>query len=136
MSENNVNITKRAYAFQGYASSYKTEILNSVYSELQLKDIESAIRNKLKRLLTELTGFKYMTTVFLVLKKIESDDKTKYDTFYSYSKAETFINESDIDDLFKSIYATIISNIQKFLRKGSNIILIFQSIIPWLVTVI
>ena len=134
LSENNVNITKRA--FQGYASSYKTEILNSVYSELQLKDIESAIRNKLKRLLTELTGFKYMTTVFLVLKKIESDDKTKYDTFYSHSEAETITNESDIDNLFKSIYATIISNIQKFLRKGSNIILIFQSIIPWLVTVI
>ena len=52
---------------------------------------------------------------------MESDDKTKYDTFYSNSKAETIINEREIDDdVFKSIYTTIISNIQKFLGKGSG----------------
>ena len=33
-----------------------------------------------------------------MFKKIKSDDKTKYDTFYSSSKAEAIINESDIDD--------------------------------------
>ena len=33
-----------------------------------------------------------------MLKKIESEDKTKYDTLYSHSKSETLINESDIDD--------------------------------------
>ena len=33
-----------------------------------------------------------------MFKKIKSDDKTKYDTFYSSSKAETIINESGIDD--------------------------------------
>ena len=59
-----------------------------------------------------------MTILVLVLKKIESDDKRKHDTFYSFSKAETIINESDIDDVFESIYATIISNIQKSLEKG------------------
>ena len=36
----------------------------------------------------------------LLLKKIESKDKTKYDTFYSSSKAEIIINKSDIDDVF------------------------------------
>ena len=49
-----------------------------------------------------------MTTLFSVLKKIEIDDKTKYDTFYSNSKAEIIINESDTDDAFESIYTTII----------------------------
>ena len=39
-----------------------------------------------------------MTTPVLVLKKIE----TKYDTFYSYSKAETIINESDTDYVIES----------------------------------
>ena len=34
---------------------------------------------------------------------------------YSNSKAETITNESDIDDVFKSIYITIISNTQKSL---------------------
>ena len=43
-----------------------------------------------------------MTTLGLVFKKIESEDKTKYDR-------EIIINESDTD-VFESIYSTIISN--------------------------
>ena len=61
-----------------------------------------------------------MTILALVFKKIESEDKTKYDTFYSNSKAKIIINENDIDDAFQSIYTTIISNIQKSLGKGSG----------------
>ena len=55
-----------------------------------------------------------------MLKIIERKGKTKYDTFYSHSKAETIINESDIDDLVESICTTIISNIQKSLEKSSG----------------
>ena len=61
-----------------------------------------------------------MAILVLEFKKIENDDKTKYITFYSTSKAEAIINETDIDDLFQSIYSTIISNIQKYLGKGSG----------------
>ena len=39
-----------------------------------------------------------VTTLVLVFKKIESKDKTKYDNFYSSSKAEIIINESDTDN--------------------------------------
>ena len=63
-----------------------------------------------------------------MLKKAESNDETKYDSFYSHSKVGTIINESDIDDVFEShhnhiwitIYTTIISSIQKSLGKGSG----------------
>ena len=48
-----------------------------------------------------------MTTLVLMFKKIENEDKTKYDNFYPNSKAEIIINESDIDDVFQSIYTTI-----------------------------
>ena len=34
-------------------------------------------------LLTQLKSFKFETTLFLVFKKIESDDKTEYDTFHT-----------------------------------------------------
>ena len=34
-------------------------------------------------LLTQLKTFKFGTTLFLVFKKIESDDKTEYDTFHT-----------------------------------------------------
>ena len=44
-----------------------------------------------------------MTALVLVFKKIESDDKTKYDTFCSNSKIEIIMNESNIDDVFESI---------------------------------
>ena len=48
-----------------------------------------------------------MTILVLVLRKIESDDKTKYGTFYSYSKAEIITNESHIGDLSELIYTTV-----------------------------
>ena len=59
-----------------------------------------------------------MATLALELKKMTI--KQNMTTFYSHSKAEKFINESDIDDVFESIYIIIISNIQKCLEKGSG----------------
>ena len=53
----------------------------------------------------------------LVFTKIKSDGKTKYDFFYSHSKAETIINESDIGDIFESTNTTVILVMQKILRK-------------------
>ena len=58
-----------------------------------------------------------MTTLVLAFQKIESDSKTKYDSFYSISKAEIIVNEKDIDVLLKSIYTAVILNIQKSLGK-------------------
>ena len=95
---------KRLHAYKGNTCTYSVEILNSFNPELQLKNTESAIKNKLIDLLTELKGFKFVTTLLLEFKKIQSDDKTISKTFYSNSKAETNINESDIADLFESIY--------------------------------
>ena len=118
MNEKTVKITKQIHALKGYVSSYNVEISKSINPEQQRKGTESATERKLKQLLSELRGFKLVTTPALVLKNIESEDKTKYDTFYLHSKAERIINESDIDDVFKSIYTTIISNIHKIFRKS------------------
>ena len=72
-----------------------------------------------------------MITLTLVFKKIECEDKTKYDGFYSISKAEIIINDSD--NVFQSIYTTVIINIQKSLRRlliySLIILLLFQSVI-------
>ena len=82
LNEKHVKITKRAHDHTGYASSYNVEILNSFNPELQLKHTESSIKNTLKALFTELKRFKLVATLVSGLKKIESDDKTKYNTFY------------------------------------------------------
>ena len=65
-----------------------------------------------------------MAALVLRFKKIQSDDKTPYSTFHSNSKAETIINESDIDDVFEPIYNSIISEIQKILGKDSGWIIL------------
>ena len=68
--------------------------------------------------MSELKGFKFVKTLVLEIKKIEIDHKTKYDTFCSNLKAEAIINESDIADVFESVYIIIILNIQKSLGKS------------------
>ena len=52
-------------------------------------------------------------------------------TLFIQTQAEIIIYESDTDDIFESIYTTIISNIQKSLGKGSG--LLIQSLIIILV---
>ena len=48
-----VKITKGSHDYKGYASTCNVDFLNLLNSELQLKNTESAIKNKLKDLLTE-----------------------------------------------------------------------------------
>ena len=112
LNRKNLKITKRT-CLQGFC-----KILNSFNPKLQVKDTESVIKSNLIDLLTQLKDFKFVTTLYLVFKKIESEDQTKYEKFYSGSKAEVFFNESVLDDMSQSIYTTIISSIQKFLAKG------------------
>ena len=72
--------------------------------------------------MSKLKGFKFVTTLVLVFKKIESEDRTKCDNFYSSPKTEIIINESDIDDVFQSVHTTIMSNMQKSLEGSGWII--------------
>ena len=66
-------------------------------------DTKSATKSKLIELLTQLKGFEFVTTFVLMFKKMESEDKTKYDNFYSSSIAEIIISENDIDGVYQSI---------------------------------
>ena len=59
-------------------------MLTSFNPELQLKEIESAIKSKLIDFLTQLKSFRFVTTLVLVLKEIVNNDKTKYGIFYSH----------------------------------------------------
>ena len=68
LDKKNVKI-KQTQAFRGYVSSFNVEILNSFNPELQVKGSESAIKTKLIELLTQLKGFKFVTTLVLVFKK-------------------------------------------------------------------
>ena len=110
----NVKITKQPHDFKGYANSYNVEILNYLNPGLQLN-----------RFIVYIKRFQIRDNTILVLefKKVQSNDKTLYSTFYSNSRTEIIINESDIDDVSKSIYTTTIWNIQKSLGQGSGCII-------------
>ena len=82
LTKQNVKITTQADAFNGYASCYNVDILNSFNPELKLKDTKSTIENKLKDSLSKLRQFKFAKTLVLVLKRIESESATKFDLFY------------------------------------------------------
>ena len=57
-----VKVTKQKHAFKGCPSTYNVEILDS----------ESATKSKLIELLTQLKGFKFVASLVLVFKKIQS----------------------------------------------------------------
>ena len=61
-----------------------------------------------------------MIRLVFVVKKIVSEEKEKYGTFYLHAKAGTIINKSDIDNIFESIYTKITWNLQTFLEKSSS----------------
>ena len=115
---------KQSQAYKGYASTYSVEIFNSLNPELQLKNIKSAIKNKLMYSLSRLRRFKFVTKLVLEFQKMKNDDKIIYSNFDSNSKAETIFTENDIVDVFESIYITIISNIQKSLGQRSGWIIV------------
>ena len=92
---------------------------NSFNPEIQLKDTESAFKSKLIESLTPLKDFKFATTLILVFRKLKSEDKIKYDSFYSSSKAEIITNESNIDDVFELVYTAVITNVQRWFSDWS-----------------
>ena len=78
----NAKIIKRSLPCEVYAINYQIKILNSFNLLLLLKNNKPTIKHKLIDLLSEWRRFKFLTTLVLEFKKIESDDETKYSTFY------------------------------------------------------
>ena len=82
----NANITKESRACKGYANTYNVEIWNSFNLELQLKNTQFAMKNKLiKDLLFGLRGLKLVAILVLEFKKIESEYSCCNDSCYNDS---------------------------------------------------
>ena len=71
-----------SHVYKGYASTYHVRILKYFNPELQLNNAESASKNILIDLLSQLRGFKFVIALALEFKK-KGDDETKYSAFYS-----------------------------------------------------
>lgn len=78
--------------------------MNSIAPELQLKDTESTIKNKLKTICSmNRLRFKSVTILVLKFKEIEDDDRPQYSTFYLILRTEIIINGTDTDDTLESV---------------------------------
>ena len=60
-----IKTTKRSYVYKSYACTYDVEILNYFNPQIQLKDTESSMKNKHKKLLTKLKNFKFVAILVL-----------------------------------------------------------------------
>ena len=83
---------KWEHAFEGFGNTYNTGSLNSFNPELLLKDTEYIIKSKLIKILTQLKGFKFVTGLVIVFKKIKSEDETRFENVCLSSKEESIIN--------------------------------------------
>ena len=76
-----MSIKKTDQAFEGYAMSYKSEIVEKKDLILQLEASKLSIKNLLSNLLNETKGFKYQITVEVFLKKYNIMEKFNLDQF-------------------------------------------------------
>ena len=86
---------------------YNVGILNLFDPELQLINIKSIIKNKLKELLSELNKSKVQIIIILEYKK-RNDRKI----FNSCTKL--IASDSDIDEAFKSMHQSIMTKIKNY----------------------
>ena len=77
--------------------------MSSFTPELQLKDTESTIKNKLKAICSmNPLRFKSVTILVLKFKEIEDGDR-QYRIFYLSLRTEIIINDMDTDDTLESV---------------------------------
>ena len=91
------------------------EILNIFDPELQLINTKSMIENKLKEFQSELKRFKVQTTLVL-------DYNKRNDRKIFYLCTKLIASDSDIDEVFKSMYQNIMPKIKNmFVRIGLSL---------------
>ena len=108
-----LRIVKSSNTFNGYARSYKVEIVDLV----QLQTRKSSIEDLVKDLLDEMKGFKYQITVTVLLSKVKTNGSIEYLPIYFNSTTKTVINlEFSLDKSFQEI----LYRIDNWINEGSG----------------
>ena len=107
-----LSVVKKSNAFKGYARSYKSEIVDSKDSNVQLEASKSSNKNLFK-----MKGFKCQITVKVLLYKHKMDGDTEYSPVYFNSATKAAINfEYCLDKYFQEI----LHRIDNWINKGSG----------------
>ena len=87
-----LSVTKLNQAFQGYAMSYKIELIEKKDPIVQLEASKSSIKDLFSDLLYETKGFKYQITVQILLKKYKPNGEIEFAPVYFNSVTKLVIN--------------------------------------------
>ena len=112
-----LSIIKTNQAFKGYARSYKVEIAERKDPIVQLEASKLGIKNLFSNLINEIKGFKYQTTVKVLLKKYKPNGEIEFTPVYFNSSTKLVINHKY--ELNKS-FQEILYRIDAWINKGSG----------------
>ena len=88
-----LSFVKMSKAFKGYARNY--EVIGSKHPSVQLAISRPNIKDLFKDLLTEIKGFKYQTTLKVLLSKYKENTERKFAPVYFSSTTKTVIGPKD-----------------------------------------
>ena len=116
-----LNVIKTNHEFKGYAMSYKVEIIDPIKKDpiKQLEAIKSSIKNLFSGLLNETKGFKYQTTLKVMLKKYKPNGEIEFRRVYFNSITKTVINHKFI---LGNAFQEILYRIDNWINEGSGYI--------------
>ena len=97
LNERNVKTAKQEHAFIGYVRTHNVAISSYFNPELQLKDTESVIESKVIELLTQLKGFKFVTTLVLVFNNSESKKQFRNKVWQFFSTSIFFESRNNYE---------------------------------------
>ena len=86
--DDQLSIIKTDQAFEGYARSYKVEIVDKKDLIVQLEGSKSSIKDLFNDLLNETKGFKYEITVKVLLKKYKANKEIEFTSVYFNSSTK------------------------------------------------
>ena len=112
-----LSIVKISKAFKRYARSYKIETIDSKDPFVQLAASKSSIKDLFEGLLHEIKGFKYQTTVKVLLSKHNENRDIEFAFVYFNFTTKTVIN-SDKYMLDKS-FQEILYRVDNWINEGS-----------------
>ena len=106
-------------ALKGYTKSFEIGIKNNKDPLAQMQNTRKAIEQHVITLLNEIKGLKYVETVKVTFNKI-SDGEIVEKSAYFNSKAQTIINNTEINEALQMSKQNILNQISQWISHGSG----------------
>ena len=106
-------------ALKGYTKSFEISMRNNKDPLAQMQKTRKAIEHSVISLLNEMKGLKYVETLKVTFSKI-SDGEIVEKSAYFNSKAQTIINNTEINEALQMSKQNILNQISQWISEGSG----------------